>query len=80
MFAIGFGAPQCYRGSPAQGAPQKTFTQQSKDLSVAAVPVRASTGTQMATLCLVQPSDNSASTGGNNLSSVVAAYSTVLSD
>jgi hypothetical protein len=88
--AIDFGAPQFYRSTAAPTIAQKNLAQQSKDLSdavnalqsplVAPTSVRASTGTQMATLCLVQPGDSSAGTSGTSLSDVVSAYATVLGD
>jgi hypothetical protein len=90
LSAVGLGAPQFYRGDTAQAAPQKNITQQSKDLSdavnalrsptVVPLGVRASTGTQMATLCLVQPGDSAGSSGNSNFNGVVSAYSTVLAD
>lgn len=91
LSAVGFGAPQFYRGGAAQAVPQKSLAQQSKDLSdavnalqsPAVIPtgVRAAPGTQMATLCLVQSHDGStAASGGSSQSNVVAAYATVLGD
>ena len=86
LSAAGFGVPQFYRSSVAQAVQQKSLLQQSKELSdavvalqaptVAASPARDSTGASMATLCLVQPGDSGSSTG--SLSTVLAAYSTVL--
>jgi hypothetical protein len=90
LSAVGLGTPQFYRGGTAQAAPQKNVTQQSKDLSdavnvlrsPAVVPlgVRTSTGTQMATLCLVQPGESAGGSGSSNFNGVVSAYSTVLAD
>ena len=88
LSAAGFSVPQFYRDSAAQAVQQKSLLQQSKELSdavvalqaptVAASPVRGSTGANMATLCLVQPGDSASSSG--SLSTVLAAYSTVLAD
>ncbi|QAY95002.1 hypothetical protein CWB41_04030 [Methylovirgula ligni] len=97
LYAVGFGTSQFSRATQPP-APQNVAAQQSRDLSdalvalqaprILATSVRASAGTQMATLCLVQPSDTSsdttsqsgtASTGGA-FGSALAAYATVLAD
>ncbi len=89
LSAIGFAEPQFYRGAAAETATPPDFSQKSKDLSAAVdtlrapqvlpAPARASTGTQMATLCLVQPSDNAAG-GGSALSTALDAYTTVVAE
>ncbi len=68
LSGAGIGTLQSYWSSAAQGAPQKTLLQQSKELSdavvalqaprVAVSPARDSTGASMASLCLVQPEDS----------------------
>ncbi len=88
LSGVGIGTLQSYWSSTAHVAPQKTLLQQSKELSDAVValnaptiavsPARGSTGTSMATLCLVQPDDSAQSSA--SLSTVLAAYSTVISD
>lgn len=87
---VGPRAAQFYGRTVAQTAPQKSFAQQSKELSDAVValqapgilPVaaRSSSSTQMATLCLVQPGDNATSAGGGALNTALAAYATVFTD
>jgi hypothetical protein len=88
LVGAGFDTPQFYRSAVAQVVQQKTLLQQSKELTdavvalqaptVAASPVRGSTGANMATLCLVQPGDSASAS--SSLGSVLAAYSTVLAD
>ncbi|MGP8231379.1 MAG: hypothetical protein ACLQL2_01750 [Methylovirgula sp.] len=95
LYAVGIGTSQFYRGPVTQAPTQdRPVAQQSRDLSdaVAALQapqilmttVRASAGTQMATLCLVQPSDTSSEAGsaspGGALDGALAAYATVLAD
>ncbi|MEW6437259.1 MAG: hypothetical protein AB1508_08820 [Pseudomonadota bacterium] len=87
---VGPRAVQFTRGTVAQTAPLKSFAQQSKELSDAVVallaptilpsPVRTSSSTQMATLCLVQPGDNATSAGSGGLNTALAAYATVFTD
>jgi hypothetical protein len=100
LYAVGFGISQFYRGPVAQAQP--SVAQQSRDLSnamaalqapqILTTSVRPSAGTQMATLCLVQPSDTPSDTpsgtpskaspasAGGSLSGALAAYATVLAD
>ncbi len=99
LYAVGFGTSQFSRATVARApAQQNVAAQQSRDLSdalaalqapqILATSVRASAGTQMATLCLVQPSDtssdvpsqNGAAPTGGALGSALAAYATVLAD
>jgi len=87
---VGPSAAQFTRGMVAQTAPQKSFAQQSKELSDAVValqapailpvPARASSSTQMATLCLVQPGENATRAGSGALDTALAAYATVFTD
>jgi hypothetical protein len=87
---VGPRAAQFYGGTVAQTAPQKSFAQQSKELSDAVValqapailpaPARTSSSTQMATLCLVQPGDNATSAASGGLNTALAAYATVFTD
>ncbi len=89
LSGVGPGTPQFYRGTAAQAAPQ-SYARQSQDLSDAVsalqapailpTPVRTSTGTQMATLCLVQPGDEAANPGASTLNTALAAYATVITD
>lgn len=99
LYAVGFGTPQFSRAPVAQAsARQNGAEQQSRALSdalaalqapqILATSVRTSAGTQMATLCLVQPGDTSNDTAGQTgaasprgvLGNALAAYATVLAD